>query len=214
MNWNDGRLITLQPDEIAASSELSTSRLYVVFLRNHNGEETNPVISWQNNVRRITVSSRSYAIVFSYGVSEISVSMDEDEPGEIECVLGSVDKPTDTTGVHAAALTVDTVHELRTYSRFHAVPSGRRYTVTIAQLDPHDNLVLVRMRRQQAKVTVLNTAAHQHEPNVYSTPAARDKYDTEHGGRVVDDPVWGDGGQFVWMNANFSKNAVMRMSPD
>lgn len=211
MNWDDGRLLELADGSTATASKLSEKRVYSVFFRNPGNFDVQVSVKGKPGTTTVAVGAGEYAIVLVTATTTLTVSPQPpvEAISTIKALLGSVDLPTNSSGLTNSELTTGVTSDFAEYSRFYAVPPSSKHRLTVVQPKQDGNLVIVELRRGSARVLVLNTVKEPHDPHVFVLGGV--PYDVVKGDRILDEEFYGDGQQFVWMNANRSEQSLIQL---
>ena len=144
INWNGGQKIMLQEGSIAiANGVLQQGQLYAIFLYNSSLADHNVNVSifWSNSQPPAIVSvpgttanqgPASVVLVSGNDTNTVSVSITNTPNSSIDCWLGSVGMPTDTSGLNNQRLPSNGVEQpFAGYDRYYAVPPPTWQQLTI-----------------------------------------------------------------------------------
>ena len=222
INWNGGQKITLhEGDTATADGVLQQGQLYGIFLYNSSGADHNINVSivWSNShppavvtVPGTTADQGLASIVLVSGndTNTVSASITNTPNSSIDCWLGSVGMPTDTTGLHNERLPADgQEHPFASYSRYYAVPPSSWQQLTIAS--NITQFISVQFQGSKATIFIVNPTSN---PGQRVTALGTVKLGTDYSIEQGKNPpqfitysFQGDGAQWVWMDADSSQNS-------
>jgi hypothetical protein len=224
-DWNDGRLITLQPGDTATCQKLNQGQLYGLIFYNSAGNDAGAklMVNWSNSqppaqvqVPGTTGDQGLASIVFVSGndTTTVAAAMLQNQPGaQVQTFIASVKMPVNTTGINNEALPADGQnHAFTKFTRYYSVPASHWYQV---QLESNINqFISVLFAEQYATVSVLN-ATVQPSMTVQAVGSAAKMYTIQTAQSQIDSyPIQGNGQQIVWVNADSvqdSQSAVISL---
>lgn len=218
IDWNDGRLITLEPGDKATCTALNQQQLYGLMFYNSAENDTGATIAvnWSNSqppahvqVPGTTGNQGLASILFVSGDDTTTVipAMLQNQPGaQVQCFLASVKMPVNTQGINNQPLPPDGQnHPFTTFTRYYAVPESHWYQVQVESTI--NQFISVLFASQSALVSVLNATVHPSSV-VQGVGKAAQMYTIQVSQTQIDSyPIQGDGQQSVWVNADSVQNS-------
>ena len=219
INWNDGRLITLQPGDTAAcTGGLNSGQLYCLFFYNAAGNDSSTTVQvvWSNSqppvavtVPGTTANEGLAALCFVDGsqTNTVSVSVGNGQPGaQIQAFIGSVKMPTNTSGINNVNLPLDgSVNDFEKFTRYYAVPASNWYSGQI-QSDI-DQFITVQFMEQNAVVNIVNAMANPSNVVYYAGDSKTYVTVNTVNNQTLNWNFQGNGQQLVWINADSVQNS-------
>lgn len=220
INWNGGKRITLYPGSTATCTALRPGQIYGIFIYNSALADNNAqlFVNWSNSqppqpvtIPGTTANAGLASMVFVSGsdTQTVSVFLPQDASiAQVEVWLGSVSMPTDTTGLNNQRLPDDAQqHEFNKYHRYYAVPASKWYQVRINSAITQ--FISCQFRQSEAIVFVVNETTNGLLDGQVVTIGNTEKKvsiaSTQQ--QHVEQFIQGDGGQYVWMNADSQQDS-------
>ncbi|HEX6518440.1 MAG TPA: hypothetical protein VF070_00285 [Streptosporangiaceae bacterium] len=218
IDWNDGRLITLEPGDTATCTALNQQQLYGLIFYNSAGNDTGATImvNWSNSqpparvqVPGTTGGQGLASILFVSGddTTTVAASMLQNQPGaQVQCFLASVKMPVNTNGINNQPLRPDGQnHPFTAFTRYYAVPESHWYQVQVESTI--NQFISVLFTSQSAIVSVVNATVHPGTV-VQGVGRAAQMYTLQVSQTQIDSyPIQGNGQQSVWVNADSVQNS-------
>lgn len=212
-NWNDGRLLTLEPGDTATCQGLNQAQLYGLFFYNSAQNDTgaNILVNWSNSEppAKVSVPGTNAAqglasILFVDGsdTTTVAASMLQNQSGaQVQCFIGSVKMPMNTDGINNQALPADGQHHpFDAFTRYYAEPESNWYQVTVES--DISQFISVLFTERYATVSVINALVHPGQ-QVAAVGQAAHMFRLQTSLHQIDQyPIQGNGGQSVWINAD------------
>jgi len=223
IDWNGGQRITLENNQTASCSALHQGQLYALFLYNSAGADKNiPVnVVWSNSQppRTVTVPGTTaneglatLVLVSGTDTNTVSISITNTQGASIDAWIGSVEMPTNTTGLSNKPLPANgQPNAFNTYNRYYAVPPSSWQQLSI-QSDTQQ-FISAQFRENFATVFIVNPTSNPYQRVVAVGNVQKDvdyKIVTPGAGsppQIISYSLQGDGTQFVWMNADSTQNS-------
>jgi hypothetical protein len=220
IEWNDGRLITMKGGDTATcKGNLNAGQIYALFFYNSaNNQADAPVnVVWSNSQPPVSVTVpgttanqglASLLFVSGSDTNTISASLSAKDPGvQIQAFIGSVKMPVNTHGINNWQLPADgEPHAFDKFTRYFTVPASHWYEGTISS--DVNQFITVQFQEKKAVVNVVNQLS---DPNLniyyagkLAQPAVEVNSSTH---QYINWPLQGNGGQFVWINADSVLNS-------
>jgi hypothetical protein len=220
MNWNDGRLITLNPGDTATcAGGLNPGQIYAVFLYNSANNDANAPVNvvWSNSqppvlvtVPGTTAHQGLAALCFVSGddTNTVSISLGQSSSGtQVQAFLGSVKMPVNTSGINNVGLPLDGQnHAFQAFTRFYAVPQSHWYS---GQIQSNINqFISVQFKEASATVNIVNELVESDNVVKYAGPSSKDAVTINPSkSQTLAWNFQGNGSQFVWINADSVQNS-------
>lgn len=222
LNWDDGRLLTLNGGQSARCTCLSKGEIYAVLLYNSSefDQTAGVIVVWSNNIPPMKVDvpgttgdAGSAGMLFISGsdTNFITLSLGATSTAQVTAVIISVSMPTNADGIKDEDLPVDgNLYPFQKLTRYHAVPPTGWSELSL--VSAKTQFISVQMRKAQATVIVLNEGSGLYDGQVYKLGVtARVKGIVQ----VLNCPrqtytnsaVKGDGLSWVWMAADSEANS-------
>lgn len=223
INWDDGRRIKVLGGQTATCSTLNPGQLYCIFLYNSSDQDQDidVTVVWSNaappvivTVPGTTANEGPASLVLASGsdTSTISVAITQTGNANIECWLGSVEMPTNTSSLSDRQLAPDGVpRRLAKDSRYYTVPQSTWYQFTITSKFNQSTVVQFRQRQviiylvnptsnTQVPITALGSITQVQDYVIQTPPSGSQP-------QRVSFKLQGDGTSWVWMSADSEQNA-------
>ncbi|CAA7614258.1 hypothetical protein [Magnetospirillum sp. UT-4] len=217
VNWNDGRLVTLNPgDNATCSGGLNSGQLYALFFYNsaNNDASTTVSVVWSNSnppvtltVPGTTANQGLAALCFVSGddTNTVSVAVGTATSGQIQAFIGSVKMPTNTSGMNNTALPIDgKYHDFAKFTRFYAVPASHWYTGTLNS--NINQFISVQFKETSAVVNILNQLVDPSNVIKYAGNCDAQVKINSVTNQTYSWNFQGNGNQWVWINADSCQN--------
>jgi hypothetical protein len=219
IGWNGGQRITLNTGDTATCTALQQGQLYAIFFYNSAGNDTDTVVNvvWSNSQPPFpvtvpgTTGDQGLASLFLVSGSDtqtvaVSIPATSANAG-IDCWLGSVGMPTDTSELINGPLPANgQAQPFNKYMRYYTVPPSSWQQVTINSAI--NQFISVQFQEAFATVNIVNPSTHP-DKNIFSVGSVTKG---SSGSYIVQTPtgtpqslsydIQGDGTQYVWMNAD------------
>jgi hypothetical protein len=222
INWNDGRLITLEQGDTATSTALQRGQLYGIFLYNSTMADQNITINvvWSNSQPPVLVTVpgttaneglASIVLVSGNDTQTISISNTNSANTTLQAWIGSVSAPNNTTGLSNQQLPNDgRAHQFSKFNRYFAVAPSSWQQMTIQS--NITQFISVQFSQDFAYINIVNPTSNSYQR---VTPVGNVRKDTDYKinqpssgiPQVLTYPFQGDGTQKVWMNADSPQNS-------
>lgn len=224
INWNGGQRITLRAGDTATCTTLNPGQLYAIFMYNSTQNDTNGTVNivWSNSSPPVKATIpgttanaglASLAFVSGTDTQTVSVSLPTNAGiAQIDLWLGSVSMPIDTSGLTNEPLPIDgNQHDFNKYTRYYAVPPSSWQQLTI--VSAITQFLSVQFTSSKAIVYVVNeTSSGLLAGQVQSMGPTASAAGTVTTSAVtiqsVQGYLQGNGGQFVWMNADSEQDSL------
>ena len=220
INWNGGQRITLYPGQTATCTSLSPGQLYGIFFYNSAQNDNTATVNvvWTNSqppqpvtVPGTTANAGLASVLFVSGIDTqtVSVSLPTNAGlAQVDVWIGSVSMPTDTSGLNNQQLPINGEPQpFDKYTRYFTVPPSNWHQLVIRS--PVTQFIAVQFRAANAVVYVVsegpNGLLNGQVSGVGSAANAFTKIETSQ--QSVTANVFGDGSQWVWMNADSQQNS-------
>ncbi|WP_425100134.1 hypothetical protein [Tropicibacter sp. S64] len=166
IDWNDGRLLTLQAGTSARCAALTKGELYVALLYNtaQHDQNADVIVVWSNSYppRTITLPGTTGdagvpAMVFVSGddTEFLTISLGATSTATVAALMVSVSMPANTNGISAGPLPADgQLHPFQKYTRYDAIPAAGWSQLSLTS--PKTQFVSIQMKMAAAAVRVLN----------------------------------------------------------
>lgn len=220
INWDGGQRLTLQNGQTATCKALHAGQLYCLFLYNSAGADKNiPVtVVWSNSqppqlvtVPGTTADQGLATLVFVSGndTNSVSVSITNTLNASIDCWIGSVEMPTNTSGLQNAPLPNNGVPQPFTkYRRYYAVVPASWHQLTIES--DIQQFISVQFSESFATVYIVNPTQTPTQ-NVVALGSTSDQYKivTPSGQpQLLTYSFQGNGTQLVWLDADSQQDSL------
>ncbi|AKF85862.1 hypothetical protein MFUL124B02_17750 [Myxococcus fulvus 124B02] len=218
--WNDGRILTLNPGDTASCvGGLNQQQLYALFFYNSAQNDTGATLNvvWSNSQPPVPVQVpgttgrlglASLLFVSGNDTNSVSLSMSQNQPGaQVQCFIGSVKMPTNTAGINNAPLEADgQLHPFKAFTRYFAVPQSHWYQ---GQLQSNVNqFISVQFLQQSALVNVVNCLVDPSPTLYFAGPTAPSQVKVQTvPTQTLQWNLQGNGSQMVWINADSIQNS-------
>ncbi len=220
INWNGGQRITLYAGQTARCTSLSPGQLYGIFMYNSAQNQTTATVNvvWTNSqppqpvtVPGTTANAGLASVLFVSGsdTQTISISLPSNAGiAQVDVWLGSVSMPIDTSGLNNLQLPLNgEPQSFDKYTRYYTVPPSSWYQLVIKS--PVQQFISVQFREAKAVVYVVsegpNGLLNGQVSGVGSAASAFTKSETSQ--QSVTANIFGDGSQWVWMNADSQQDS-------
>lgn len=222
LNWDDGRLLTLNGGQSARCTCLSKGEIYAVLLYNSSeiDQTAGVIVVWSNNIPPMTVDvpgttgdAGSAGMLFISGsdTNFITISLGATSTAQITAAIVSVSMPTNADGIKDEELPADgSLYPFQKLTRYHAVPPTGWSELSL--VSTKTQFISIQMRKSQATVIVLNEGIGLYDGQVYKLGVtARAKRTVQ----VIKVPVQtytnsavkGDGLSWIWVTADSEANS-------
>lgn len=223
INWSGGQRITLKKGSTATCTTLNPGQLYAIFFYNsgQNDQDAPVQIVWSNGSAPQTVivpgttgnnGLASLAFVSGSDTQTVSVSIPTNSNlASVDTWLGSVAMPTDTSGLNNAQLPANSNPQaFDKYRRYFTVPASKWYNLTI--VSTVTQFFSVQFRQSTAVVNVVSSGPRgildfqivKMGPTASAAGVVENNVTTQ---RSITTNLFGDGQQYVWMNADSQQNS-------
>nr|BDT33800.1 hypothetical protein MFMH1_34690 [Myxococcus sp. MH1] len=218
--WNDGHILTLsQGDTASCAGGLNKDLLHALFFYNSAQNETGATLTvvWKTSEAPVTVrvpgtnAKQGLASLFFVSgddTNSVSVGMSNNQPGaQVQCFIGSVKMPTNTTGLNNTLLEADgKLHPLKTFTRYHTAPQPSWYQ---GQLQSNVNQFMsVQFTSKKATVNLVNSQVEPTSAFYYATSRLKDLVQINRAeSQTLQWNLQGNGEQVVWINATSLQNS-------
>jgi len=212
ITWNEGRLITLKPKDIAiCNGTLDPEQLYCLFFYNASNNEKSATVTVvyghdeppiDVKVPGTTQDQGHASLCFVTGTRSVTVSVGQQEKDAvIKAMICSVQMPKNTAGIQNKQLPLDGgAYPIQKWTRYYAVPKGHWYRRTLACHQTY--FIEVQMEKDQAEVIILNSTKSPSNV-IYYGAGTQEKVTvkSEKGGSQTSYIKGKGGSQYIWMNA-------------
>ncbi len=220
INWNDGRLITLNAGEGATCTALNKGQLYGLIFYNSAGNDTGADVTvvWGNGNPPETVhvpgttGNQGLASVFFLNGTDtttVSATVLPNQTGvQVQTYIASVKMPTNTSGINNISLPADGApHSFNKFTRYYTVPASHWYNV---QINSNINqFISILFTEQKATVFVVNSAGDISSfiAGVGSAKSLNQYSIVTSAYQTVSQAIIGNGSQYVFVNADSVQNS-------
>jgi hypothetical protein len=219
INWNDGRLITInEGDTATCDGGLNSGQIYCLFFYNAAGHDASTTVSvvWSQSqppvnvtVPGTTMNEGLAALCFVNGDQTNTVSaaiVGGNQGADVQAFIGSVKMPTNTAGINNKKLPLDgSPQPFLRFTRFYAVPASHWYN---AQLQSNINqFISVQFAEQTAVVNIVNQLVDPSTVIKYAGDSANYVTTNSSTNQLLSWPLQGNGQQLVWINADSTQNS-------
>jgi hypothetical protein len=217
-NWDGGQVSKLTTGQNLTCTTLSPGQLYGIFLYNAAGNDNNATV-WvtvgNNPPQPVTVPGTtanqglaSIVLVSGNDNGTVAVAMLNQPNAQVQCWIGSVGMPTDTTGLNNQPLPDDgSAQPFAQYNRYYAVPPSSWQALTLTS--SLTQFISVQFQENFATIYILNPLGP--TPPVYPmgsvTPSSYSVVFAKNPASSIVQTFPGNGTQLVWMNADSSQNS-------
>lgn len=222
IDWDGGQRVSMNPGDTATCKALSSGQLYAVFLYNTTqaDKDISVLITTDNSIEPVPVrvpgttadqGLASLVLVSGTDTTSVAVAVSTTAGGTIDCWLGSVSMPTDTSGLNNQQLATNgQAQSFAKYCRYFCVPPTSWHQLTLQS--NIQQFISVQFQENFATIYVVNPTVK--PPLVYALGSV--KVDTDY---VITKPkagsppqylqtfIEGDGTQWVWMNADSEQDS-------
>lgn len=217
-DWNDGRLLTLNPGDTATCQTLNARQIYGLIFYNSamNDAGANVSVVWSNSQPPVTVhvpgttGNQGLATVLLVNGSDtttVSAAMLQNQPGtQIQAYIASVKMPTNTGGINNQQLPANGQNcSFTKFTRFYSVPASHWYQ---AQLQSNINqFISIQFAEQYATINVVNSLVDP-SPQVQAVGIAQGQFKINTSNfQTMSWSLQGNGQQMVWVNADSVQNS-------
>jgi hypothetical protein len=219
INWNDGRLVTLNSGDTASSvGSLNPGQLYALFFYNSANNDSNATINvvWSNSQApvKVTVPGTTQkqglaALCFVSGddTNTVSASLSNASAGaQVQAFIGSVKMPTNTSGINNTQMPLDAQkHAFKAFTRFYTVPESHWYDGML-QSDVNQ-FISVQFKENSAVVNIVNQLCDPSYVIKYAGNSKDNVTINAVNNQTLEWSFQGNGSQFVWINADSIQNS-------
>ena len=222
-NWDQGQLSTLIQGQTLTCDALAKGQLYAIFLYNSQRNDQNATVNvnWSNQSPPVAVTVpgvtagaglATLALVWGGDTSSVGLSVAA-SPGnpQVQCWLGSVSMPINTQGIHNQPLPNNGEPQpFAQYNRYYAVPPSAWQMLTIGSASL-TQFISVQFQEAFATIFIVNPVQSPILPvvgvgSVATSP--KTYYTTVSGPQMIQQPIQGNGTQWVWMNADSAQDST------
>lgn len=220
-NWDNGQVSTLGKGQTLTCTTLAKKQLYGIILYNsqQNDQNADVAVNWSNSHQPVNVTvpgttadqgSASVVLVSGNDTSTVAISIAQTSANpQVQCWLGSVSMPRDTSGLTNRPLPADGEPQpFGKYFRYFAVPAASWQTLTISS--SITQFIAVQFQEYFATIYILNPTAKPHTRVTTIGSITKADYEIVKGRnppQSISHNLQGDGTQWVWMNADSSGNS-------
>lgn len=220
-NWDNGQVSTLSQGGTLTCTTLAKKQLYGIILYNSQQHDQNAdvEVNWSNSQPPVKVTvpgttanqgSASIVLVSGNDTSTVAVSIIQTSANpQVQCWLGSVSMPIDTSGLNNRELPIDGQSmPFGKYDRYYAVPPASWQALTISS--SITQFISVQFQEYFATIYIVNPTKHATARVTALGSVSSDDYaivKAKNPPRTISYNLQGDGTQWVWMNADSSGNS-------
>ncbi|WP_459209147.1 hypothetical protein [Aquimarina rhabdastrellae] len=224
INWDGGQRITLRDQQTAVCEGLKAGQLYGIFFYNasQSDHDIDVIVNWSNGSLPVTIKVpgttgnnglASVALVSGSETNTVSVSIKTDEgsgSNAVDTWIGSVGMPINTAGLINQEMPINENMPFDKFRRYYRVPSSQWYNLTINS--NRTQFMSIQFIENQATVFIVNPGPNA-EAFVTGIGSVTENKDftivkpKSGQPQTITNPLFGNGGQFVWMNIDSQQNS-------
>jgi hypothetical protein len=218
-NWDGGQVSNLANGQTLTCTTLNPGQLYGLFLYNAAGNDNNAtlfVTVGNQPPKAVTVPGTTagqglatIVLVSGNDSTTVAVSMVNQPNAQVQCWIGSVRMPTNTTGLNNQPLPDNgTTQPFAQYDRYYAVPPSSWQALTITS--SITQFISVQFQEYYATIYIVNPLPNAQAAVVTMGSVTSSNYTVVLAANPSNSIVQtfaGNGTQWVWMNADSSQNS-------